>query len=131
MVGEFSRRLPLILAQYRTDVDSIVLDLTSSAITRASVSAQCDGYQTQARQSLKTSTSTLGIKSSGGSVSASVVDTQSAQLEDSIRLGKSEKLDKYDEIVGMYNKALLAGIIQPVVDKVILRSSTALTSWIY
>ena len=118
--------MPLILNLYRSNVDSIVLDLASSAITRISVSTQCDGYQAQARQSFGLSASTLGIKSSGGSVSSSVVDTYSSQLEDSIKLGKREKLDKFDEIVGMYNKTLLAGILLPVIDKVIFRSSSAL-----
>ena len=120
-MGEFSRRVPLILAQYRTDVDSIVLDLASVAITRTSVSTQCDVYQGQALQSLDLSSSNLGIKTLGGSVSASVVATYSAQLQDSIKMGKREKLDKYDEIVGTYNKTLLAGVTLPVIDKVTLK----------
>ena len=108
----------MFLTLYRTEIDLIELNLASSTVTRTSVSAQCDALQTQARGKFSLLQSTLGVKSSG-SVSTSVVDTYSAQLEDGIRLGKREKLDKYDEIVGMYNKTLLAGAMTPVIDKVI------------
>lgn len=117
--GEFSRKVPLFLSQFRTDIDLIELNLASSAVTRTNVSAQCDALQTQALGKFTLLTTTLGIRS-GGSISTSVVETYSAQLTDGIRTGKREKLDKYDEIVGMYNKTLLAGIITPVIDKVLL-----------
>ncbi|KAL9118633.1 MAG: hypothetical protein Q9187_004820 [Circinaria calcarea] len=119
--GEFSRRVPVFLSQYRTDVDLIELNLNSTAVTRTNVSAQCDALQTQARGKFTLLTSTLGVKSSGA-ISTSVVETYSAQLEDSIRLSKREKLDKYDEVVGMYNKTLLAGVMTPVVDKALANS---------
>ena len=109
----------MFLSQYRTDIDLIELNLASSAATRTNVSAQCDALQTQARGKFTLLKSTLNVKSSG-SISTSVVETYSAQLEDGIKLGKREKLDKYDEIVGMYNKTLLAGVMTPVIDKVFL-----------
>ena len=109
----------MFLSLYRTDIDLIELNLASSAVTRTNVSTQCDALQTQARGRFTLLTSTLGVQSSG-SVSGSVVDTYSTQLEDGVKLGKREKLDKYDEIVGMYNKTLLAGAMTPVIDKVML-----------
>ena len=118
-MGEFSRRIPVILSQYRTDIDLIELNLASSAVTRANVSAQCDALQTQAREKFTLLKKTLGIESTG-SISTSVVETYSAQLGEGLRLGTREKLDKYDEIVGMYNKTLLAGVMTPVIDKVYL-----------
>lgn len=69
-------------------------------------------------------TQTLGVQSSGA-VSTSVVETYSSQLQDGLKLGKSEKMDKYDEIVGMYNKTLLAGVVTPVIDKVSFQRSSA------
>ncbi|KAI4090212.1 MAG: hypothetical protein LQ344_004904 [Seirophora lacunosa] len=119
--GEFSRKIPLFLSQFRTDIDLIELNLTSSAITKINVSAQCNALQTQALEKFNLLTTTLGVKS-GGSVSSSVVETYSAQLTDGTALGKREKLDKYDEIVGMYNKTLLAGVVTPVIDKALANS---------
>lgn len=124
MSGEFSRKIPLFLSQFRTDIDLIELNLTSSAITKINVSAQCNALQTQALEKFNLLTTTLGVKS-GGSVSSSVVETYSAQLTDGTALGKREKLDKYDEIVGMYNKTLLAGVVTPVIDKVMQSSSAS------
>lgn len=118
-MGEFSRSVPVYLSQYRTDIDRIELNLASSAITKMNVSAQCDGLQTQARSKFSLLSSVLGVQSSG-SISRSVVETYSAQIENGIKLGKLEKLDKYDEIVGMYNRTLLAGAVTPVIDKVFL-----------
>lgn len=119
LTGEFSRRIPVYLSQYRTDIDLIELNLASPAVTKTNVSAQCDALQTQARGKFTLLKSTLGVNSAGA-VSGSVVDTYSTQLEDGITHGKREKLDKYDEIVGMYNKTLLAGAMTPVIDKVIV-----------
>lgn len=116
--------MPLFLSQYRTDIDLIELNLASSALTRTSVSVHCDGLQTQARQKFTLLISTLGVRP-GGSVSTSVVQTYSAQLEDGLKLGKSQKVDKYDELVGMYNKTLLAGVATPVIDKVFLVTFSA------
>lgn len=124
MSGEFSRKIPLFLSQFRTDIDLIELNLTSSAITKINVSAQCNALQTQALAKFNLLTTTLGAKS-GGSVSSSVVETYSAQLTDGTALGKREKLDKYDEIVGMYNKTLLAGVVTPVIDKVMQSCSAS------
>ncbi|KAI4204161.1 MAG: hypothetical protein LQ350_001352 [Teloschistes chrysophthalmus] len=118
---EFSLQVPLFLSQYRTDIDLIELNLASSALTRTSVSVHCDGLQTQARQKFTLLISTLGVRP-GGSVSTSVVQTYSAQLEDGLKLGKSQKVDKYDELVGMYNKTLLAGVATPVIDKALANS---------
>lgn len=124
LVGEFSRRVPVFLSSYDTAVDLIELNLASSAVTRTIVSAQCDALQIQARSKFILLNQTLGVKSSG-TISSSVVETYSTQLEDGIKRGKKEKLDKYDEIVGMYNKTLLAGVMTPVVDKVFLWRSPA------
>lgn len=122
--GELLRQVPLFLSQYRTDIDLIELNLASSALTRQSVSVNCDGFQTQAREKFTLLMTTLGVRSAGA-VSTSVVQTYSAQLEDGLRLGKSQKLDKYDEIVGMYNKTLLAAVATPVIDKVFRGTFTA------
>ncbi|KAL9582380.1 MAG: hypothetical protein Q9203_005518 [Teloschistes exilis] len=122
--GELLRQVPLFLSQYRTDIDLIELNLASSALTRQSVSVNCDGFQTQAREKFTLLMTTLGVRSAGA-VSTSVVQTYSAQMEDGLRLGKSQKLDKYDEIVGMYNKTLLATVATPVIDKVFRGTFTA------
>ncbi|KAL9578947.1 MAG: hypothetical protein Q9212_005394 [Teloschistes hypoglaucus] len=121
--GELLRQVPLLLSQYRTDIDLIELNLASSALTRQSVSVNCDGLQSQAREKFTLLITTVGVRSAG-SVSTSVVQTYSAQLEDGLRLGKSQKLDKYDEIVGMYNKTLLAALATPVIDKALANSYT-------
>lgn len=120
----FSRKIPLFLSQFRTDIDLIQLNLSSSPITRTNVSAQCDALQTQALGKFNLLTTTLGVKSAG-SVSSSVVETYSAQLTDGTGLGIREKLDEYDEIVGMYNKTLLAGVVTPVIDKVMQSPSAS------
>ncbi|KAI4101415.1 MAG: hypothetical protein LQ339_005064 [Xanthoria mediterranea] len=102
--------------KYRTDIDLIKLNLASSAVTRTNVSAQCDALKELTMGKFTVLTQTLGVQSSGA-VSTSVVETYSSQLQDGLKLGKSEKMDKYDEIVGMYNKTLLAGVVTPVIDK--------------
>jgi len=52
-----------------------------------------------------------------GTISKSLIDTYQSQLDSGIRLSKVAKLSKYDEVVSVYNKALLTGIILPVIDQ--------------
>jgi hypothetical protein len=53
-----------------------------------------------------------------GAVSKSIIDTTRSQIESSLKVGKTAKLAKYDEVVSVYNKTLLTKFVVPIIDQV-------------
>lgn len=53
-----------------------------------------------------------------GVVSSSIIQSFRHELQEAFDLAKNAKVDKYNEVVSIYNKALLTSIIVPIVDTV-------------
>lgn len=83
------------------------------------ITTDCDSYARDARNKYELLLTRLMIQSDGV-VSKSIVETFRDQLEDGLKIGKTTKLGKYDEVVSGYNKALLTSIVVPVIDQVSL-----------
>ncbi|KAL8289404.1 hypothetical protein RB597_001151 [Gaeumannomyces tritici] len=110
-----SMQVPLVIDVYNRGLDSIDLELTSASTTRASIETKCNAVGTEAANSFKVVISGYNTIP-GGAVSKPIVDTRTLQLTNSLAEGKAAKLSKYDEVVSVWNKALLTSIVVPIVD---------------
>jgi hypothetical protein len=113
--GELDRQIPLYLLDYNDQLDATDLNLDSPATTKVNVDAQCEAKMTEARNKFTLLQASLNVQKDG-MISASILATSLSKLESGLKLGKKEKLSKYDEVVSMYNKALLTSVLIPVID---------------
>jgi hypothetical protein len=113
--GELDRQIPLYLLDYNDQLDATDLNLDSPATTKVNVDAQCEAKMTEARNKFTLLQASLNVQKDGV-ISASILATSLSKLESGLKLGKKEKLSKYDEVVSMYNKALLTSVLIPVID---------------
>jgi hypothetical protein len=114
--GELSRDIPLNLQNYNDKLDVIDLNLNSPSTTRANIATGCDVAASESQAAFNRSKEGLRVLENG-SISKSIIATYQSQLNTGIRLGKEAKLSKYDEVVSIYNKALLTGILLPIIDR--------------
>lgn len=60
--------------------------------------------------------------SQGGAISSTTIQTYQSQLDMGLELDRKAKIDKYDEVVSVYNKALLSDMVIPIIDQVSVRN---------
>jgi hypothetical protein len=114
--------MPQWLIDYADSVDAISIDLKNNQ-HRSDVAKLCDDNISAAHQKFLTLQQTVGMVPKGP-VSTSVVALANSKFDSELTKQKTAKLDKYDEIVGIWNRALLSTTIEPLVKKVRLKHST-------
>lgn len=111
--NEINGKLPLIVLAYNRALDAISLDVP----TRLEVEVRCNNEMQKARASFDAMLGTLSSVP-GGVCSPTIFATTRESFENSLEAGRKEKLNKFDDAVDVYNKALLAGLLVPVINDV-------------
>ncbi|KAK1759803.1 hypothetical protein QBC47DRAFT_116420 [Echria macrotheca] len=103
-------KVPPLLSSFQDDLDQI--DLTT---TKASVQEQCDRKTKEISNRFEALKTRFQLQPDGV-VSKPILDAARHDLDDTMRQAVKGKLDKYDEVVSAYNKALLSTIVVPIVN---------------
>ncbi|GAB7354939.1 hypothetical protein MBLNU459_g5559t2 [Dothideomycetes sp. NU459] len=112
----FDAQIPIILREFQDEVDAIDMNLNDPSTTRVSVQTRCDSNVQNAQNKFDTLVNSLQTQKDG-IVSSGVIAASQAKINTRTTVGRTEKLSKYDELVSMYNKALITSILVPVIDK--------------
>ncbi|KAK4200817.1 hypothetical protein QBC40DRAFT_325923 [Triangularia verruculosa] len=109
--SQLKSQTPPLLLSFNSDLDKINLDLPKST-----VSGQCDAKSNEIIAQFDALKSKWNLQPDGV-VSKDILAAARRALVDTLTTGKKAILDKYDEVVSAYNKALLSGVVVPIVDK--------------
>ena len=104
----------------------IDLDFSRNARTRTDVEVNCNTNADIYRVKLKSLEQSFNVQPHGV-VSSSILATAESDFETKLKLGKEEKLNKYDEVVSVFNKALLTIVTFDVINKSLANTYPSIT----
>ncbi|QSZ35436.1 hypothetical protein DSL72_008306 [Monilinia vaccinii-corymbosi] len=122
--GELSARVPLILQACRNQLDLIDLNLDLPTTTREQITVTSNAAVTDARNKFTLAKGRLNALPNG-TISTTTIQTYQLQLDSGLELDRRAKVDKYDEVVSVYNKALLTELVIPIVDQTLANDYTS------
>ncbi|TGO42495.1 hypothetical protein BHYA_0008g00860 [Botrytis hyacinthi] len=109
-------QVPLILQSCRDQLDLIDLDLDLPTTTRVQIILSSSVAVIIAKNKFTLARGNFHALPNGA-ISSTKVQTYQSQLDVGLELDRKANVDKYDEAVSVYNKALLSEIIIPIVDQ--------------
>ena len=95
----------------------IELDFSHQPRSRVDVDSNCDNSAQIYLAKLKTLEQGLNVQPNGV-ISSSILAAANNNFQTQLRYSKNEKLSKYDEVVSIFNKALLAMTTLDVINEV-------------
>ncbi|THV43701.1 hypothetical protein BGAL_1064g00010 [Botrytis galanthina] len=116
ITGELAGQVPLILQSCRDQLDLIDLNLDLPTTTRIQITLSSSAAVTIAKNKFTLAKGNLHALPNGA-ISSTKIQTYQSQLDMGLELDRRAKVDKYDEVVSVYNKALLSEIIMPIIDQ--------------
>ncbi|ESZ95384.1 hypothetical protein SBOR_4240 [Sclerotinia borealis F-4128] len=122
--GELAAQVPLILQACRNQLDLIDLNLDSPTTTRDQITVTSNAAVTDAKNKFTLAKGKLNTLPNG-TISSTVIQTYQLQLDMGLELDRKAKVDKYDEVVSVYNKALLTELVIPIVDQTLANNFTS------
>ncbi|TGO11294.1 hypothetical protein BTUL_0113g00240 [Botrytis tulipae] len=116
ITGELAGQVPLIIQSCRDQLDLIDLNLDLPTTTRVQIILSSNAAVTIAKNKFTLAKGNLHALPNGA-ISSTKIQTYQSQLDIGLELDRKAKVDKYDEVVSVYNKALLSEIIIPIIDQ--------------
>ncbi|KAF7948284.1 uncharacterized protein EAE97_003695 [Botrytis byssoidea] len=116
ITAELAGQVPLIIQSCRDQLDLIDLNLDLPTTTRVQIILLSNAAVTIAKNKFTLAKGNLHALPNGA-ISSTKIQTYQSQLDIGLELDRKAKVDKYDEVVSVYNQALLSEIIIPITDQ--------------
>lgn len=111
--------VPPIIDTYTLALDNIVCDFSQNDKTKENVQTDCRTNASIANSSYDTLVRSLHCQPKPNDlISNGILQSYSKKFQKDLVDGENEKLAKYDEMVSIYNKALLVQVTAKMVDDV-------------